>query len=42
MKKMYEIPELQIVLLDRADIVTSSDEVGPIDPDSNGDFAVFG
>ena len=37
MKKMYQIPELQVVLLDRVDIVTSSDEIGPIDPDGIGD-----
>lgn len=42
MKKMYQIPDLQVVLMDRVDIVTSSDEIGPIDDESIGDFAIFG
>ena len=43
MKKMYQIPKLQVSLLEKMDIIVTSDgEVGPIDPDSNGDFAVFG
>lgn len=43
MKKMYQIPDLQVSLLEKMDIIVTSDgEVGPIDPDSNGDFAVFG
>lgn len=40
MKKMYHNPELQIVFLDRCDIVTDSDPLGPIDDDSIGDSGI--
>lgn len=45
MKKMYQNPELQVTLLDKADIIVTSDGEVPIefdDGDSIGDFAVFG
>lgn len=40
MKKMYQIPELQVVILDKADIITDSDAL----PDDleNGSFKLFG
>lgn len=40
MKKMYQIPELQVVILDKADIITDSGEL-PFEPDS-GFFHLFG
>ena len=43
MKKMYQIPKLQVSLLEKMDIIVTSDgEVGPIDDESIGDFAIFG
>ena len=39
MKKMYHNPELQIVFLDRCDIVTDSDPL-PIGDDSIGDSGI--
>lgn len=40
MKKMYQIPELQVVILDKADIITDSGEL-PFNPDG-GLFHFFG
>ena len=45
MKKMYQIPELQVILLKKADVIVTSDDVLPWsmgDSENGGDFAVFG
>jgi len=43
MKKMYQIPALQVILLKKADVIVTSDgEIGDWDTDSIGDFAVKG
>ena len=41
MKKMYQIPELQVVLLDKSDIITDSGELD-VDDDLGGSFHLFG
>lgn len=42
MKKMYQIPELQVVILDKADIITDSGAGElPVDPEG-GLFHFFG
>jgi len=42
MKKMYQIPELQVVLLDKSDIITDSGELSDPDEDLGGFFHLFG
>ena len=41
MKKMYQIPELQVVILDKADIITDSGEL-PGDEELGGFYHLFG
>ena len=40
MKKMYQIPELQVVLLDKADIITDSGELP--EEELGGFYHLFG
>ncbi len=42
MKKMYQIPELQVVILDKADIITDSSGELPGDEELGGFYHLFG